>query len=346
MLLAGHRAFETVIGLYDVTDGVFSEVWKSVELTASGRYASVSGTDTVGGCVLLGESFTRAPEVAVIRAGEYRGIRSFHPAGSDHFDAGEVERVSWTARDGLEIHGWLLRPKKKGPGPLVMQVHGGPVFHWRPTWLGRNGAGASMLLKRGYTIFMPNPRGSSGRGQAFARGVLGDMGGADAQDLLSGLDALVERGYADPNRLGVMGGSYGGFMTSWLITQDRRFAAAIPVAPVTNHVTEHLISNIPHFCEIFLQDHYRNPAGSYFERSPVMHAHKARTPTLNVCGALDRCTPPTEAGQFHNALLENGVKSVLVTYPREGHGVRKFPAVIDYAARVVAWFDAHLAPSR
>jgi dipeptidyl aminopeptidase/acylaminoacyl peptidase len=142
--------------------------------------------------------------------------------------------------------------------------------------------------------------------------------------------------------LGVTGGSYGGFMSSWLITQDSRFAAAVPVAPVTNQVTEHLVSNIPHFVSMFLADHYTNPTGKYFERSPIMHAHKVKTPTLNVCGALDRCTPPEEAVQFHNALLEHGVRSVLVTYPEEGHGVRKFPAIIDYAARVVAWFEEHM----
>jgi dipeptidyl aminopeptidase/acylaminoacyl peptidase len=93
---------------------------------------------------------------------------------------------------------------------------------------------------------------------------------------------------------------------------------------------------------LFLQDTLSNPQGKYFERSPVMHAHKARTPTLNICGALDRCTPPTEASQFHNALVLNDVKSMLVTYPQEGHGVRNWPASIDYAARITAWLEAHL----
>jgi dipeptidyl aminopeptidase/acylaminoacyl peptidase len=110
--------------------------------------------------------------------------------------------------------------------------------------------------------------------------------------LLSGLDGLIERAVADPKRLGVTGGSYGGFMTSWLITQDTRFAAAVPVAPHTNQVSEHLLSNLPHFMSLVLQDHYTNPGGKYFECSPIMHAHKAKTPTLNICGALDRCTPP------------------------------------------------------
>ena len=199
-----------------------------------------------------------------------------------------------------------------------------------------------MLLKNGYAVFMPNPRGSTGRGQDFARGVLGDMGGADASDCLSGLDYLVEQGVADPARLGVTGGSYGGFMTSSLITQDSRFAAAIAISPVNNQVTGHLLSNIPEFHSLFLQDSYTNPGGEYFRRSPTMHAAKVATPILHICGARDRCTPPEEAYQFHHALLENKCESVLLMYPEEGHAVRKWPATIDYAARVVDWFNQYL----
>jgi dipeptidyl aminopeptidase/acylaminoacyl peptidase len=343
LLLGGHREFETVIGTYDVTTGSFTEVWSSSDTSAGGRYISASGFSEFGDCVLVGESFVRAPEIAVIRQGKYRAIKSFDLGYAEQAKAIEsVERVTWKARDGLEIQGWLLLPQGKGPHPLVMSVHGGPVYQWRTMWLGRGGLFVLMLVKRGCAVFLPNPRGSTGRGQDFARRVFGDIGGADAQDLLSGLDALVERGVADPKRLGVTGGSYGGFMTSWLITQDSRFAAAVPVAPHTNQVSEHLISNIPHFMALLMKDKWNNAGGKYFDRSPIMHAYKAKTPTLNICGALDRCTPPEEAVQFHNALLENGVKSVLVTYPEEGHGIRKLPAAIDYAARVVAWFEEHM----
>jgi dipeptidyl aminopeptidase/acylaminoacyl peptidase len=343
LLLAGHRGLESVLGLYDADQGTFTEVWCSAEISTAGRYMTVSGLGQAGDCVLVGEGFLRAPELAVIRRGEYQPVQRWH-SNCDEFERiASVERLQWNSPDGLQIEGWLLRPRGPGSYPLVMNVHGGPVWHWRPLWLAR-GAGVVMLLKRGYAIFLPNPRGSSGRGRAFARAVLGDLGGADAQDCLSGLDHLVERGIADSKRLGVTGGSYGGFMTSWLITQDARFAAAISVAPFTNPVTQHLIGNIPHFMALFLGDSYTNQAGKYFRSSPVMNAHRVTTPTLTVCGALDRCTPPQEALQFHNALKEQGVRSVLVTYPEEGHGVRKWPAAIDYAARVVAWFEEHMPP--
>jgi dipeptidyl aminopeptidase/acylaminoacyl peptidase len=343
LLLAGHRGFATVVACYDTVADRFEQTWSSEELTTSGLYASVSGFGEQGDCVLVSEGFTRAPEIAVIQAGEYRTVKSFAAHGACVGPVSvNVERLTWRAPDGLEIQGWLLHPGGAAPRPLVMSVHGGPVWHWRPRWLGRVHVSLLMLIAHGYAVFLPNPRGSDGRGQDFVQHVLGDMGGADTLDLLSGLDSLVARGIADPGRLGVMGVSYGGFMAAWLIAQDSRFAAAIPIAPFTNQVTQHLLSNIPHFVALFLGDSYHNPGGKYFERSPVMHAHKARTPTLNVCGALDRSAPPGEALQFHNALLENGVESVLLTYPQEGHGIRQNPAALDFAARVVSWFEEHL----
>jgi dipeptidyl aminopeptidase/acylaminoacyl peptidase len=343
LLLAGHRGFETVVGHYDLASASFTMAWSSSELTTGGTYASVAGFNDAADCVLVGESFLRPPEIAVIKEGRYQPRKSFDTAYGDQVESlAEIERLQWNAKDGLDLQGWLLRPRRPGPHPLILSAHGGPVWHWRPRWLGRTSLHSLLLLARGFAIFLPNPRGSGGRGQAFARHVVGDMGGMDTYDFLSGLDYLIERGIADPRRIGVTGVSYGGFMSSWLITQDSRFAAAVPVAPVNNYVTEHLLSNIPHWVSSFLEDSYTNPGGKYFQRSPIMHAHKARTPTLNICGALDRSAPPEEAQQFHSALLENGVKSVLVTYPEEGHGVRKFPAIIDYAARIVSWFEEHV----
>jgi dipeptidyl aminopeptidase/acylaminoacyl peptidase len=322
---------------------LLEEVWRDEEITTGGLYAAVAGYGEPGDCAMVGEGFGRAPELAVIHHGKYVPIKSLDPGTDEMLSVlGGVQTVKWPAPDGLEIQGLLLRPAGHGPHPLILHIHGGPVWHYRPFWLGRR-IGMLMLLRRGYAVFLPNPRGSTGRGQAFARPVLGDMGGADTYDYLSGLDHLIKEGIADPSRLGVTGTSYGGYMTAWLVTQGTRFAAAVAVSPVTNQVTEHLVSNIPHFVSLFLNDTYINPGGKYFERSPIMHAHKAKTPTLITCGMLDRCTPPEEAVQFHNALLENGVKSVLVTYPQEGHGVRKWPATVDHAARMVGWFEQFMS---
>ena len=344
LLVAGHRGPSTVVGLYDGIAKKFTELWKSEDISSIGRCACVSGLNDIGDCVIGGEGFLRTPEIAVIRNRQYQCVSSFEWGPSDYLSEVDcVEPLSWRSPDGLEIQGWLIKPKMTGPFPLIMNIHGGPVASWRPSWLGR-GALLPMLLKRGYAVFLPNPRGSSGRGQEFIRKVVGDIGGADTHDHLAGIDALVDRGLINADRLGVMGGSYGGFMTSWLITQDERFSAAVAIAPHTNQVTQHLLSNIPHFVKLFLMDDYTNPGGKYFQRSPIMFAHKVRTPVLNICGLLDRCTPPEEAMQFHNALLQNKIESVLLSYPEEGHGIRKLPGAIDFSARIVWWFEKHLTP--
>jgi len=125
------------------------------------------------------------------------------------------------------------------------------------------------------------------------------------------------------------------------VTQDHRFAAAVPVSPVTNWYSEHLTCHIPHFCPLFLADNMLEPGSRYFSRSPVFFASNVTTPVLNIAGAMDRNTPPGQALEFHHALLEHGRKSVLLTYPKEGHGVRTYPALFDFTARVVGWFDEH-----
>lgn len=349
LLMTGHRGFESVACLYDLDAHSATEVWASDELTSGGRgrYFTGTGIGASGDFALISEGFLSAPEIAVVRGGRYRAVLALD-AGYREYIArhAQFEKLVWKAPDGLEIHGYLMTPRKSAPHAVVMEIHGGPVNHWRPRWLAREGLHSLLLLQHGFAVFWPNPRGSSGRGQDFARRVQGDLCGADTHDYLSGLDALVVKGVVDPKRIGVMGRSYGGCMTAWLVTQDTRFAAAMALAPHVNQVSQHLTSNIPKFDSLFLADRYDRAEGKYFERSAVMHARKARTPTLNMCGALDRCTPPTQAREFHNALREHGCESVLVTYPLEGHGNKQFPAVIDYAARVTGWFDLHMLSVR
>jgi dipeptidyl aminopeptidase/acylaminoacyl peptidase len=346
LFIVGLRGFDTVVASYDVLTGVFEEVWKSPEVSLQGPAMSAAPRGHGRDCVVIGEGFDRAPQVALVCDGVYRVLASFDLGYEQHARCiASVERITWRAPDGLDIQGWLLRPGTPSPHSTVMVVHGGPVSNWRPVWLGRaRTVPLLMLVQRGYAVFLPNPRGSSGRGQDFARRVRGDLGGADAGDLLAGIDHLVSRELSDVARLGVTGVSYGGFMTAWLVTHDTRFAAAVPVALAANRISQRLTCTHTRFLDLFLDDEYTNAHGRYVERSPIMYAHLARTPTLNICGALDRCTPATEALQFHNALRENGGTSELVTYPQEGHGIRKFPATADYAARMLAWFEEHMPP--
>jgi dipeptidyl aminopeptidase/acylaminoacyl peptidase len=274
-------------------------------------------------------------------------VSSFAHEGSRHQRSlsGHLERVTWTAQDGLEIAGLLALPERSGPYPLITNVHGGPVGATVEKW-GMRGLTTSLLVSRGYAVFFPNPRGSTGRGQAFAEMVYRDMGGGDAADDLAGIDALIERGIADPARLGVMGGSYGGFMAAWLVTQTDRFAASVAISPVTDWYSQHFNSNIGRWDSEFLAGEPADAGGPYRDRSPVMFAERVRTPTLLTAGLNDRCTPPGQAIEFFRALRWNGVETELVLYPEEGHGVRKFPAAIDLSARMIGWFERFMPPNR
>lgn len=345
LLVAGIRNFESVIAEVNASSLETRELWRSEDLNCQGLFYPYAAPcpGNVDDVVIAAMGHSTATRLLRISSNEARTLLDFGHEGLEPI-VGKLRPVTpyrWQAPDGQEIQGWLMRGPGNAPAPLVMEVHGGPIWRWPQMFLGRS-AYHVMLAQRGYALFWPNPRGSSGRGQAFAASVVGDMGGADTQDYLSGIDQLVADGIADPRRIGVMGGSYGGFMTSWLITQDPRFGAAIPVSPVTNWLSQHLTSNIPYFDTFCLGSRYTDLRGNHYSRSPVQFAHRVRTPTLNICGALDRCTPPGQAQEFHAALKESGVESVLVTYPQEGHGVRSFPAMIDYAARVVDWFETHL----
>jgi dipeptidyl aminopeptidase/acylaminoacyl peptidase len=287
------------------------------------------------------EAWDRAPLIAVIDGGAERTIADLAHAGTatGRRWIAERRRVRWSAPDGLEIEGFLTLPRAEPPFPTILHVHGGPIwaFQDRPPH-----GDALALIARGYAIFEPNVRGSAGRGQAFAALVVGDMGGGDLLDMLAGLDQLVGDGVADPERIGIMGTSYGGFMSCWLPTQDPRFRAAVAVSPVSDWYSVRFGSNLGVWVGDFLDGEPRPSGGQYYERSPVLFAGADGTPTLLTAGLQDRATPPDQAIEFHNALVEHGVASDVVVYPEEGHAVHSYPAMIDATARVVAWFQRHM----
>jgi len=332
-----------VAGELDAETGASIELWASDE-TCGGWHPRAEPLPD-GSFALVLESYDRPAEIAVVREGKPDTIVSFAHDGTRYAQevGGHLEPVAWTAPDGLDLEGLVVLPPGPGPHSLVVQVHGGPISSFRNRWFG--GWIPHLLASRGYAVFLPNPRGSSGRGQEFAGHVVGDMGGADAEDILAGMDALVERGIADPTRLGVMGGSYGGFMSAWLVTRTDRFAAAVSISPVIDWYSQHYNSNIGPWDAAFLEGDPARPGGPYFDRSPVFHAAKVTTPVMLTAGIRDRCTPPGQAVEFFRALRTNGVEAEVVLYPQEGHGVRQMPALFDFMARTVAWFERHM-PAR
>jgi dipeptidyl aminopeptidase/acylaminoacyl peptidase len=337
----GQRGLTSVAGIHDLDTGERTELFVT-DLSCGKIYAE--GAFTADGRVVVARNGYRVPtEIAIVAEHKDEVLASVAHPGTDYLLSvnGTAERVTWTAPDGLEIDGMLCTPPGPGPYPLIVNVHGGPISMLRNTWSLRYPY-VPLLVSRGYAVLNPNPRGSGGYGQPFARHVVGDMGGADTHDHLAGIDALVARGIADPARIGLIGGSYGGFMSSWLVTQDQRFAAAVPIAPVTDWTSKAFTSNIGGWAKEFLDSDPEQPGTLMHTRSPVLHASKVRTPCLNVAGGKDRCTPPEQAREFHQALESHGVESVLVVYPQEGHGVRSFPAVTDFLARVVDWFERHM----
>lgn len=201
---------------------------------------------------------------------------------------------------------------------------------------------ALLLAARGIAVFMPNPRGSTGFGTAFAEANLGDMGGADHQDIVSGVDALIDRGLADAQRLGICGWSYGGFVTAWAITQTTRFKAAIVGAGICDWRSFHGTSNIPAWDALFyLADPYAHD-GPYAAFSPIRYVDRVATPTLILHGEDDDCVPVGQAHHMFRALKERGVPVKLVVYPRAGHRVRDYAHVLDLLRRGTAWMPERL----
>lgn len=254
-----------------------------------------------------------------------------------------LETLTWTADDGTPIEGLLLRPSRDRPAPMVTLIHGGPTGQWSYGLRGGGFGGlAQMLARQGIAVLMPNPRGSSGWGLPFAEANHGDMGGADLGDILAGVDACVREGIADPERLGVAGWSYGGYLTAWAITQTLRFKAAIAGASITNWYSFHGGTNIPAFDEIFYGTDPYALDGPYAARSPLFSIDHVRTPTLFLHGEQDPCCPVGQAYEMARALRARGVETSCVVYPREPHGIRERLHQHDLLTRSVAWMVQRL----
>ena len=252
------------------------------------------------------------------------------------------QALRWTAPDGLEIEGWLMTPAgASGPLPLLAAVHGGPSWCWS-AYFSESEPNGVVLADAGFAVLLSNPRGSTGRGHAFAQGVIGDPGGGDFADILAGVDACIEADIADADRLGIVGLSYGGFMAGWAVGQTDRFRAAVAMSVVADYRSFHLTSDISAWDESILDGRWDDPSGAYIDRSPVTHAYRCVTPTLVTAGALDRCTPVDQGIQLHAAIAATGTETELVVYPREGHIVVEYDHALDQIRRTTDWFIRYL----
>lgn len=255
--------------------------------------------------------------------------------------------ISWTS-DQFNVQGWLLSPSKIEAGkkyPMIVVVHGGPAAAVTPRFVAQGDGGSALLREltnKGYFVFMPNPRGSYGQGSAFSSANRRDFGGGDWRDILAGVDAVEKIAPVDDQRLGLMGHSYGGFMTMWGVTHSTRFKAAVAGAGIANWISYYGQNGIDQWMiPFFGASAYDDPA-IYRAASPIESIKQARTPTLIYVGERDVECPPAQSTEFWHGLKATRVPTSLIIYDGEGHSIRKPEHQKDQRERTMAWFDKYL----
>jgi dipeptidyl aminopeptidase/acylaminoacyl peptidase len=252
------------------------------------------------------------------------------------------EFYKYKSFDGLEIEAALLKPAGYGGKkklPLIALIHGGPTGAWEDTvepW-------GQLLAAQGYAVFYPNIRGSIGYGQKFIEMNRGNWGGGDFKDVMAGVDDLIARGIADPDKLGIGGWSYGGYMAEWAITQTTRFRAAVSGAGLSNLISEYGTEESPSYDEWFYGLPYEpEKVAGFLNSSPLVHLQNAKTPTLILQGEADTVDPVGQSMELYRGLKRYGVETELVLYPREPHGFHEEKHLVDRLKRILAWYDKHL----
>lgn len=287
---------------------------------------------------------------------EPKRLTNINPQFTD-FALGSMEPIQWGSTDGFQIEGLLVKPVGYEVGrryPLLVYVHGGPIgnFHFSifpqfgdhviPTQA--EPYPVQVFANLGYAVLLPHPRGSAGYGDRFRRANVKDWGGGDYRDIMAGVDYLIERGVADPQRLGVMGASYGGYMTSWIITQTGRFQAASTGASVTNLYSFYGQTDVSDV----LDDYFGGPPWAakqeYDQHSPMSFADRIRTPTLIQHGERDQRVPLAQAQELYRAIKKNGTPVEFAIYPRAGHVVLEPKLQREQMQRNIEWFTRWILP--
>jgi dienelactone hydrolase len=283
------------------------------------------------------ESFTLPPEIAVGAVGHWRNLTSINAGLSL---PARVQSVWWKS-DGFDVQGWLLLPlHTEGKIPMITMVHGGPAAAVTPGFFGA-GLGTK-LLERGYALFRPNPRGSYGQGERFTQANVRDFGHGDLRDILSGVDAAAKVAPIDTDRLGLTGGSYGGFMSMWAVTQTNRFKAAVAAAGISDWLSYYGENGIDAWMiPYFGKSAYDDPA-AYAASSAINFIHNVKTPTFAYVGERDIECPAPQTQEFWHAMKAMNVPTSVMIYPGEGHGLRDPEHLADAEKRTLDWFDKYL----
>jgi len=341
-----YRASErvsTVVATLDV-DGGEPNVLLPAGDVAWSDMAQLAG----GGLVLVGESARHPDEVyRVTDGGTPERLTDSNPWLAER-DLAAQEVVTFEARDGLEIDGILIRPLGEVEGnryPLILSVHGGPEAHHSNGWMTSYSGPGQVAAARGFAVFYTNYRGSTGRGVAFSKLSQADPAGLEFQDLVDAVDHLVSTGLVDEDKVGITGGSYGGYATAWGSTYySERFAAGVMFVGISDKVAKLGMSDIPkEEYEVHAREWPWEDWQKMLETSPIYHVEKSKTPLLIMGGTADTRVNPAHSLILYRYLKLLGNAPVrYVRYPGEPHGNRKAAARLDYNLRMLRWFEHYL----
>ncbi|HTG17206.1 MAG TPA: S9 family peptidase, partial [Blastocatellia bacterium] len=292
----------------------------------------------------------RAPEAYVANVDAFSPMKvSRVNANLPKLPLGRTEVIRWKSTDGLDVEGLLTYPANYESGkrsPLLLVVHGGPAGVFAQSFIGNRGAyPVAAFAARGYAVLRVNPRGSSGYGVKFRRGNLKDWGGGDYNDLMSGVDYVIKMGLADPERLGVMGWSYGGFMTSWIITHSKRFKVASVGAGVTNLMSFNGTADIPSFVPDYFGAEFWDDPDTYRAHSAMFNVKGVATPTLIQHGEADDRVPISQGYELYNALKRQNVPVRMIVLPRQPHGPNEPRMILKVMQTNLEWFEKYLGGS-
>lgn len=293
----------------------------------------------------LSESGTSLPEIMLYdkKNKKYRQLTHFSDS-LKYFQLSQQTVFRWRNYQGDELEGLLLKPRNFERGhhyPLILAIHGGPYSRFRNQLI--HDVRLQLLAQYDYLVFAPNPHGSSGYGQEFGEAIQYDLGGKDFLDIMSGVDKLIEIGLIDSTRMGLIGGSYGGYLVNWIISQTSRFKAAVSMYGIFNLITDWCNSIQPSWEKVYLGAYYWENSKSYLARSPSTYVKNIKTPVLLLHGEKDQITSICNSREMYQSLRVMGKPVELVAYPREGHGILQEPNHrIDKINRILSWFDKYL----
>ncbi len=311
-------------------------LWSGAESLQGGDRGIESACPS-GVTAVTHQSFTVAPEIAIGKIGHWRDLTH---ANTDLRMPMRVQSIAWK-NEGFDIQGWLMLPEHgDGTIPMITEIHGGPAAAWEPHFYGPGLE--RTLLEQGYAIFQPNPRGSYGQGERFTSANVRDFGHGDLRDVMTGIDAAIKGAPIDGERLGLTGGSYGGFMSMWAVTQSNRFKAAVADAGISNWQSYYGENGIDAWMlPYFGASVYEDPA-IYAQSSAINFIRNVRTPTLSMVGERDIECPAAQTQEFWHALKDLNIPTAIMIYPGEGHGLRDPDHIADAMKRTVSWFDRYL----